>query len=151
MREALRRQFTIPVSTVRNGLLLLFFLSGLSGLIYQSVWAQYLGLLLGHTAYAQALVLAVFMGGMGLGAVLVAGYAERWLRLIRAYPWSNRDRPERNWFFIPLFVAVTDWSRRPLPVLDGPAAIGSGLKWGKGSPSRLFLPQSMLLGNEFSC
>ena len=45
-----------------------FALSGCAGLIYQSIWTQYLGLFLGHAAYAQSLVLAIFMGGMAGGA-----------------------------------------------------------------------------------
>ena len=48
--------------------LVIFALSGCSGLIYQSIWSQYLGLYLGHAAYAQSLVLAIFMGGMAIGA-----------------------------------------------------------------------------------
>ena len=47
-------------------LLWIFALSGFSGLIYQSIWTQYLGLFLGHSAYAQSLVLMLFMGGMAL-------------------------------------------------------------------------------------
>lgn len=37
-------------------LLLLFIASGFAGLIYQSIWSHYLGLSLGHAAYAQTLV-----------------------------------------------------------------------------------------------
>ena len=39
----------------RAGLLAIFVLSGFAGLIYQSIWSRYLGLFLGHAAYAQAL------------------------------------------------------------------------------------------------
>jgi len=49
---------------------LLFVLSGFSGLIYESIWSHYLKLFLGHAAYAQTLVLAIFMGGMAIGAWL---------------------------------------------------------------------------------
>ena len=49
-------------------------MSGFSGLIYESIWSHYLKLFLGHAAYAQSLVLVVFMGGMALGAWLVARY-----------------------------------------------------------------------------
>ena len=57
----------------RNALLLLVFaISGFSGLVYESVWTSYLKLLLGHAAYAQTLVLVIFMGGMALGAWLVS-------------------------------------------------------------------------------
>ena len=41
---------------------LIFGLSGFTGIIYESVWSHYLKLLIGHAAYAQALVLIIFMG-----------------------------------------------------------------------------------------
>ena len=43
---------------LRTSLLAIFVLSGFAGLIYQSIWSHYLGLFLGHAAYAQALVAA---------------------------------------------------------------------------------------------
>ena len=46
----------------------LFAVSGFAGLIYESIWTHYLKLFLGHAAYAQTLVLALFMGGMAIGA-----------------------------------------------------------------------------------
>ena len=49
-----------------------FVLSGAAGLIYESIWVRYLGLFVGHGAYAQVLVLVIFLGGMSAGA-LVAG------------------------------------------------------------------------------
>jgi spermidine synthase len=45
----------------------LIFLSGSSSLIYQVVWQRYLSILLGAQARATAVVLAIFMGGIGLG------------------------------------------------------------------------------------
>ena len=53
-------------------LIAVFLLSGFSGLIYQSIWTHYLKLFLGHAAYAQALVLATFMGGLALGSFWAA-------------------------------------------------------------------------------
>ena len=50
----------------------LFTVSGFAGLIYESIWSHYLKLFLGHAAYAQTLVLAIFMGGMALGAWLAS-------------------------------------------------------------------------------
>ena len=44
-----------------------FFLSGAAGLIYQVAWSKALGLIFGHTAYAIAMVLAVFMAGLAAG------------------------------------------------------------------------------------
>ncbi|BDU15559.1 fused MFS/spermidine synthase [Lysobacter auxotrophicus] len=66
------------VNTQRHGaaLLWIFIASGFAGLIYQSIWTSYLGLFLGHSAYAQSLVLILFMGGMALGAWLVSRRSE---------------------------------------------------------------------------
>ncbi len=45
-----------------------FFLSGCAGLMHQVVWSKLLVNLIGATAYAQAAVLTVFMGGLAVGA-----------------------------------------------------------------------------------
>src|SRR4249919_2540982 len=50
----------------------IFAISGFSGLIYESIWTHYLKLFLGHAAYAQSLVLMIFMGGLALGSWLTA-------------------------------------------------------------------------------
>ena len=60
----------------------LFAVSGFAGLIYESIWSHYLKLFLGHAAYAQTLVLAIFMGGMALGAWLVSRFTYRLRNLL---------------------------------------------------------------------
>src|SRR3954465_2389349 len=47
--------------------LLLFFVSGATALIYEVLWSKYLSLMFGSTIQAQTVVLAVFMGGLALG------------------------------------------------------------------------------------
>ncbi len=69
----------------RRFLLGLFVVSGFTGLIYESIWSQYLKLFLGHAAYAQTVVLSIFMGGMALGSWLVARYGARLRRLLWGY------------------------------------------------------------------
>jgi spermidine synthase len=55
----------------RGGILLfVFFVSGLSALLYQIVWLKYLGLIFGNTVYAAATLIAVFLAGLGIGAFL---------------------------------------------------------------------------------
>src|SRR3954471_11106453 len=49
----------------------IFLLSGVAGLIYESIWTRYLGLFVGHSAYAQVIVLVIFLGGMSIGSYLV--------------------------------------------------------------------------------
>jgi spermidine synthase len=56
---------------------LFFFLSGFSALIYEVAWVRILSLTLGNTAYATSTVLAVFMGGLALGAWLGGRLADR--------------------------------------------------------------------------
>jgi len=51
-------------------LLSVFFFSGISALLYQIVWLKYLGLIFGNTVYAAATLIAVFLGGLGLGAFI---------------------------------------------------------------------------------
>lgn len=47
--------------------LILFFCSGATALIYEVLWSKHLALMLGSTVQAQTVVLAVFMGGLALG------------------------------------------------------------------------------------
>ena len=66
-------------------LFLLFFLSGISGLVYESLWSRYLKLFVGSAATAQILVLALFMGGMSLGSLLAGRQSARVERPVLAY------------------------------------------------------------------
>lgn len=63
----------------------IFFLSGLSALIYQVLWTRILTLTFGHTIYAVSTVLTAFMAGLGLGSWIAGRYADRLSRLVRAY------------------------------------------------------------------
>jgi spermidine synthase len=47
----------------------LFFLSGICGLVYQTLWLRLLSLVFGVTIYAASTVLASFMGGLALGTM----------------------------------------------------------------------------------
>jgi len=54
-----------------------FFLSGISGLIYEVVWTRMLTQIFGNTTYAVATVLTAFMGGLALGSYLFGKLADR--------------------------------------------------------------------------
>ena len=56
---------------------LLFFLSGISGLMYEVVWVRMLTRVLGSTIYATSTVLAAFMAGLALGSFLVGRSIDR--------------------------------------------------------------------------
>lgn len=68
-------------------LLFCFFLSGTAGLIYQIAWTRALSLLFGHTTYAVATVLAIFLGGLALGSATLAKYGERSVNAVALYAW----------------------------------------------------------------
>jgi spermidine synthase len=59
---------------------LLFFLSGISGLVYEIVWARQLGLVFGNTDYAVTTTLSVFMFGLGMGSLGVGYLSDRYLK-----------------------------------------------------------------------
>ena len=61
----------------RTLIYLIFFCSGLSGLIYQVVWVRVFGNVFGNTVHSTALVVAVFMLGLGTGSYIVGGWADR--------------------------------------------------------------------------
>jgi len=63
----------------------LCFLSGASGLVYEVTWMRLAVLWFGATAPALALVLACFMGGLGLGAVAGGRWADRRPSPLAAY------------------------------------------------------------------
>jgi spermidine synthase len=54
----------------RPVVLLLFFFSGASALVYEVVWGRMLVLVFGGTSFAISTVLAAFMGGLALGSYL---------------------------------------------------------------------------------
>jgi len=69
----------------RNALLLLFLGSGCAALIYEVVWYQALALIVGSSAVSMAVVLATYMGGMGLGSLLFLRWRGRFAHPLRIY------------------------------------------------------------------
>jgi spermidine synthase len=124
-----------------------FVVSGFTGLIYESIWSQYLKLFLGHAAYAQTVVLAIFMGGMALGSWLVARYSARLRQLLWGYLLVEALIGILGILFHRVFVTTTDLSfARVIPALPTGWSIYA-YKWSLAA--LLVLPQSVLLGMTF--
>jgi spermidine synthase len=66
-------------------ILLCFFASGISGLVYQVVWVRELVLVFGATTFAVSTVLTAFMGGLALGSFYFGRRSERVNRPLRLY------------------------------------------------------------------
>lgn len=124
-----------------------FTISGAAGLIYETIWSRYLALFVGHGAYAQVIVLAIFLGGMSAGALAVSRRTERLRDPLLWYAVAELMAGVIGLLFHQLYVSSTAFAYdRLFP------AVGTGwpltlIKWGLASA--LILPQSVLLGTTF--
>ncbi len=135
------------MNLLRLTLFLSFAASGFAGLIYESIWSRYLKLILGHSAYAQSLVIALFMGGLSLGSWLASRYSVRWRNLLRWYAAAEAVIGVLGLLFQPLFEGVSGLAFGTLmPALGSPGAVGA-LKLLLSA--LLILPPSVLLGMTF--
>lgn len=75
----------ISMNRERAIVLVLFFFSGATGLVYEVVWTRQLGLLFGVSIFATSAVLAAFMGGLGLGSFLYGRLVSARARPVRVY------------------------------------------------------------------
>src|SRR3982750_1151186 len=139
------------MNTWRRGtdsVLLIFFVSGFCGLIYESVWAHYVKLMLGHAAYAQTLVLVVFIGGLALGSLICARIAERIRNPLLAYALIEGAIGLFALVFHGIFIAAMDWSfEQLLPQACEQASTFCAPQWALAAA--LLAPQSILLGMTF--
>jgi spermidine synthase len=128
-------------------LYLLFVLSGAAGLIYESIWTRYLGLFVGHDAYAQIIVLVIFLGGMSLGALGVSRWSGRLKQPLYGYVAVEFLVGCIGLIFHDAYQAVTSWAYQSIyPGLAAGWTL-TLVKWGLASA--LILPQSVLLGMTF--
>jgi len=128
-------------------LYLAFTLSGLTGLVYEATWTRYLQLFLGHAAYAQVLVLSLFMGGMAVGALVTSRLTRGRTMPLVAYAAVEAALGIAAFAFHPLFDAVTAYAYDSLlPGTQGSGAT-SAVQWLLASA--LIIPQSILLGMTF--
>jgi spermidine synthase len=111
-----------------------FFLTGAAALVHETIWARLLSRLLGNQADATAVVLAVFMGGLGLGALLGARPARR-VRAPRAL-FAGLEG------FVGAWAVLSPWILSALDPVDGlgPRAMVASL---------LLLPPTLAMGATF--
>ena len=64
---------------------LVFFLSGCSALIFETVWFRVASVVLGSSVWSAAAVLMAFMAGLGLGNTAMAFWGQRVKRPFRMY------------------------------------------------------------------
>jgi len=124
-----------------------FVLSGAAGLIYESIWSRYLGLFVGHSAYAQTIVLVIFLGGMSAGAAWVARHSASLRSPLMWYARAEAACGLIGLAFHGVFGVVTAFCYDTLfPALPGGSLL-IVIKWLIAAV--LILPQSVLLGTTF--
>ncbi len=128
-------------------LFLLFFASGISGLVYESIWSRYIKQLVGSAAEAQILVLSLFMGGMSLGALLSGRLLARIRRPVAVYGVIEGLIGIYALAFPHLFEFASRFAYDTMfPALGGGLAVTLA-KWGLASA--LIVPPCLLLGMTF--
>src|SRR6266568_8269106 len=76
----------LPLVNIWRRLLLgLFFLSGISGLLYEVAWTRMLHLLFGDTVLATSTVLTAFMAGLALGSWWSGRRIDHWPQVLGVY------------------------------------------------------------------
>jgi spermidine synthase len=137
----------LKIAAPRSVYFTIFALSGFSGLIYESIWSHYMKLFLGHAAYAQSLVLIIFMGGMAIGSWFASKFSARLRIPILAYAAVEAIVGVVALLFHDLFAGLIEvFHASVLPAIGSPL-IGIVVKW--MAAGLLILPQSILLGMTF--
>jgi predicted membrane-bound spermidine synthase len=78
------KRSTAP-SLASLGLIAVFFGSGASALIFETLWFRLAGLAFGNSVWASALVLSSFMAGLAMGNGVLARFSRRVQRPLRLY------------------------------------------------------------------
>src|SRR3979490_212379 len=130
---------------VLSGLLLCFFFSGAAGLIYQVAWSKALGLIFGHTAYAVATVLAVFMAGLASGSAWIGRRSGPVDQPIALYAWLEFGVAATAAISLAGLAGVRAAYVAPYPYAAGSATFLLMLRF-VGSALVLFLPTFLMGG-----
>ena len=126
---------------------LMFGISGFAGLMYESIWSHYLKLFLGHAAYAQSLVLIIFMGGMALGSWAASRYLVKDISPLLFYAAAEFLVGCAGLVFHDTFSSLMEFFYDSVLSSTVSSTFGVGLKWLVAGC--LIMPQSVLLGMTF--
>ena len=127
------------------GILVCFFLSGAAGLIYQVAWGKELGLIFGHTVYAIATVLAVFMAGLAAGSAYLGSWNEQHRKPIVLYAWIELAVAAAGAFSLVGLVGVRVLYLTVSPAIGGSTSLLLVLRF-LGIAVVLFIPTFLMGG-----
>ena len=102
----------------------IFFLSGASALIFETLWFRGAGLMLGNSVWASSLAMASFMAGLALGNVFAGRVGDRSANPVRLYAVLEVIIGTAGLGLVLLFPALTPVLAPALrPFLDTPAVL----------------------------
>ncbi|MFQ5645559.1 MAG: fused MFS/spermidine synthase [bacterium] len=87
----------------------LYFLSGAAGMIYELVWLRMFAPVVGVEIFALGIVLAVYMGGLGIGAYYWGGRIDRSSRPPLAFYGWLEIGAALGALLVPVFLSGFDW------------------------------------------
>jgi spermidine synthase len=85
VKEGMSRSFTREVAYL---VLVCFFFSGVTGLIYEILWTRMVVAIIGSSPFIISMILTVFMGGLGLGSFLASrtiDHVREPMKLVKTY------------------------------------------------------------------
>ncbi|OGM03012.1 MAG: hypothetical protein A2008_02065 [Candidatus Wallbacteria bacterium GWC2_49_35] len=103
-------------------LYLIFFVSGFCGLCYEILWCREFNLILGHTTYATAMVLASFMAGLAAGSWFFGRVADRVRSAMALYAYLELAIGVYGIFFYRFIEIYKDFYIFAHPYISSPAA-----------------------------
>jgi predicted membrane-bound spermidine synthase len=131
----------------RPALFTAFVVSGVAGLVYEVLWSRYLALFIGHGALAQVLVLAVYLGGMAVGALAVSDLSRRLARPLMGYAALEVVLGLFGLIFHSAYTGISGLAYDVVfPALGDPSLVGA-VRW--GIAGLLVMPQAIALGATF--
>lgn len=109
---------------------LIFFLSGVSALAFETLWFRQAGLAFGNSVWAGSMVLASFMAGLAMGNWFAGSYGHRTRRPLAAYGWLEMLIGAAGLSLVLVFPYANEWLIPVLrPALDNPVLL-NGLRLG---------------------
>jgi spermidine synthase len=133
------------LAAVRTLLPVLFFFSGASALIYESMWTRQFGLIFGNTTYSVTVILATFMGGIALGSFWAARITVR--KLVRVYAIAEAGAGLTAFLTFLLLKNLPRWYGSLMQHYPLPAAVELPLRI--LCSALIILPTTTLLGITF--
>lgn len=106
--------------------LLCFLVSGFAGLLYETAWTREFSFVFGTSNLAVATVLAAYMGGLSLGAMLAARFMHRIRRPVLAYGLLELGIAASA-LAVPAMIRAVSWLYRPLFATTGILPEAGGL------------------------